>query len=98
MRGRDNQTALCAMGLHHAGDFLPRSPVERRQRLVQQPERTVSHEQPGQRRAPFLAGGEGAKGRMERVGKTDGRQRLSCRQTARVLPAAEIRRPEIKVF
>ena len=70
--------------------------VERGRRLVEQPQRPMGDEKAGERDAPFLAGGEQARGKVDRMRKAEARQRRalarnesppSAAQKARFSPA-----------
>jgi hypothetical protein len=95
MGGSYENTAAAAVCRHQPGKALRRSVVQPRRRFVQQPERAVRNQEPGDRGAPPLAGRQIAERQMPDAGKPDDLQGLlggQFRLAAEIAPEAQILR------
>ena len=73
-----------------------RGGVERRRRLVEQPQRPMGDEEAGERDAPLLPGRERARGKVDHMGEADPGERRAAGFARRI--AAERARPEGEVL
>ena len=81
------------MRLHQRGELPFGNLVETGRRFVEQPDRPVAHEKPGNGRAAALAGGKIAEGQMTDIEEADHFQRLADRQVIfaeKILPEGKI--------
>ena len=84
MGGGDDDAAACEMVAHHAGEQVLPGGIERRGRLVQQPDRPAHHEQAGDRKPPPLAGREIRRRQMRGMAEPHGGRGIGrCRQPRR---------------
>ena len=73
--GRDDQAAAGEMLTHQPARRVLRRRVERRGRLVEQPDRALHGDQPGERQPPPLAGRQIGRRQFRQRRETDRRQR-----------------------
>ena len=82
MRRRDDHPAAGQVPAHQSGQHLLAGRIERRGRLVEQPERARDREQPGEREAAALAGRQVGGGQMaERIKADRGERRRRASQS-----------------
>ena len=91
--GQDD-AASGEMRLHDLGKADLRGGIEGRGWLVQEPERTFDGEQPGDRKAPPLTGGQVGRGQIGQRVEADGPQRLNQANVIRT----KKRGPELQIL
>ena len=95
MRGRHDDPAILQMRRHQRGELPLRGGVQPRRRLVEQPDRAVADQHPGDRRAPPLSGREVAERQVADVAQPHHLQRLGdleVRLAEEVAPEGEVLR------
>ena len=92
----DDDAAAAQVRLHDGGERGLGCGVERRRRLVEQPQRAMGDEETGERHAAPLPGREQAGGKIDHMGEADPRQRGALRLARG--SAAEHRRGEGEVL